>query len=208
MAEDPETWAELKASLAEWLNRDDLTSKIPEFIALTERRFNRVLRVPEMETTATITLDAATESLPADFLELRAIYIDSDPKTVLEPMTFAELRNRYSAASTGKPQNFAIQSGSTLVFGPAPDASYSLIINYFAKIPALGASTADNWLLLAHPDLYLWGALLCAEAYLVNDVRLTVWKLALEEGLEELRRQGQRKAHGAAPQRIRTGYNV
>ena len=208
MAEDPETWAELKASIAEWLSRDDLTARIPEFIALAERRFNRVLRVPEMETEATLTLGGATESLPTDFLELRAIHIDGDPKAVLEQLTLAELRGRHAAAATGKPRNFAIQGGSALLFGPAPDATYSLRIDYFAKIPALGASQASNWLLLAHPDIYLWGALLNAEAYLVNDARLAVWKLALEEALEELRGQGRRKAYAAAPQRIRPGYCV
>ena len=56
MAEDPETWTELKASVAEWLNRSDLTSKIPEFIALAERKFNRIIVTPERETIATASL--------------------------------------------------------------------------------------------------------------------------------------------------------
>lgn len=208
MAEDPETWTELKASIADWLNRSDLTAKIPEFIALAERKFNRVLRVPEMEATATITVDAATESLPADFLELRSIYLNTDPKAPLEQMSLAELRNAHSAAATGQPVNFAIQSGNALVFGPSPDQSYSCVINYYQKIPSLGVAQADNWLLLNHADLYLWAALLQAEAYVWNDERLAVWKAALEEGLEELRRQGHRKANSAAPQRIRSPYSV
>ena len=53
MAEDPENWTELKASVAEWLNRSDLTSKIPELIALAERKFNRIIVTPERETIAT-----------------------------------------------------------------------------------------------------------------------------------------------------------
>ena len=38
-------------------------------------------------------------------------------------------------------------------FGPSPDASYVYVMNYYRKIPALGASQADNWLLLAHPEV-------------------------------------------------------
>ena len=35
------TYAELKSSIANWLNRDDLTSVIPDFISLTEAGINR-----------------------------------------------------------------------------------------------------------------------------------------------------------------------
>jgi hypothetical protein len=59
----------LKASLANWMNRDDLsTTEIPEAIALCERRFNRALRVPEMEDTASASAlsrdDFAADRLP------------------------------------------------------------------------------------------------------------------------------------------------
>ena len=39
------TFAELKTATANWLDRSDLTDRIPEFIALAEARFNRVLRI-------------------------------------------------------------------------------------------------------------------------------------------------------------------
>ena len=38
------TYAELKASIADFLNRDDLTSVIPDFITLAEADMNRGLR--------------------------------------------------------------------------------------------------------------------------------------------------------------------
>ena len=37
-------YTELKTAVANWLDRDDLTDRIPEFIALAESRFNRLLR--------------------------------------------------------------------------------------------------------------------------------------------------------------------
>ena len=39
------TFAELKTAAANWLDRSDLTDRIPEFIALAEARFNRILRI-------------------------------------------------------------------------------------------------------------------------------------------------------------------
>ena len=47
------TFAELKTAAANWLDRSDLTDRIPEFIALAEARFNRVLRIRDMETVST-----------------------------------------------------------------------------------------------------------------------------------------------------------
>ena len=38
------TYTELKASVADWLNRTDLTSVIPDFIALAEAQIERTLR--------------------------------------------------------------------------------------------------------------------------------------------------------------------
>ena len=42
-------YTELKTAVANWLDRDDLTDRIPEFIALAESRFNRLLRIRAME---------------------------------------------------------------------------------------------------------------------------------------------------------------
>lgn len=207
MTSDPTTWTDLKAELALWIDRDDLAARIPVFIALAERKFNRVLRVPEMEATATLSLNAPTVILPADFLAMRSIHIASDPKIVLEQMGLDALRNRYADAATGKPRHFAIQAG-TLVLGPAPDSAWPAAMTYFQAIAALGPGQASNWLLAGHPDIYLYGSLIMAESYMVNDGRIAVWKLALEEALEELRRQGHRKSWGAAPLRVRAAQTV
>ena len=38
------TYTELKAAIADWLLRDDLTSVIPTFISLAESQFQREIR--------------------------------------------------------------------------------------------------------------------------------------------------------------------
>src|SRR5574343_38100 len=43
------TNSELNTAVANWLSRSDLTSRIPEFIALFEAKFNRDMRVPSQE---------------------------------------------------------------------------------------------------------------------------------------------------------------
>ena len=63
------TYDELKASIADFLNRDDLTSVIPDFIKLAETGMNREVRHWRMEKRATAQLDSQYTALPSDFLE-------------------------------------------------------------------------------------------------------------------------------------------
>lgn len=209
MASDPTTWAELRIAVQDWIGGEvDLSGNIPEFIALAERRFSRELRVPSMEAVASITVDAETESLPADFLEIRAVYLTTDPKTVLEYMTLADLRNTYSANATGKPQNYSIQSGDTLVFGPSPDSSYTAKVNYYQSITALSGSQATNWLLTDHPDVYLAAALAEAFAFLSQDrpeavEKALMWEAKAQGKLAAVMNADRRRNVGSAPVRIR-----
>jgi hypothetical protein len=62
-------FTELKSSIADFLNRDDLTSTIPSFIALAEADLNRQLRHWRMEKRATANLDTQYTAFPDDFLE-------------------------------------------------------------------------------------------------------------------------------------------
>ena len=63
------TYTELKASIANWLNRTDLTDEIADdFIKLTESDFNAKLRIRQMEQIDTITIDEETETVPTGFL--------------------------------------------------------------------------------------------------------------------------------------------
>lgn len=205
MASDPQTWAELKTAIANWLNRDDLTAEIPEFIAYAERRLNRVLIVPDREATATITADAETEALPADFWEARSLYLDQPPRAALDHMPLSELRTYYAAGDTGRPRHFAIQSGTTLVLGPIPSGSFSLKLNYYQTIPALGASQATNWLLTKHPDLYVAETLHRAFTFLRDAEGMAIHRAVADSVINELTKAGERAQNGASPMRARSG---
>ena len=54
-----DTYSNLKTTIANYLNRSDLTSNLGDFITLTEARLNRELRVREMINTDTSTTTVA-----------------------------------------------------------------------------------------------------------------------------------------------------
>ena len=70
------TYSELKASIANFLNRSDLTTEIQDdFIKLTEADFNAKLRIRQMEQQDDITIDAEQVTVPTGFLAVRSFFI-------------------------------------------------------------------------------------------------------------------------------------
>jgi hypothetical protein len=173
------TYANLLTAVAGWLNRTDLTSNIPDFIALAEAEFNRRLRTIEMEARATATLTSDAVAVPTDFIGLRSIKIAN---TKLEYAPPSEI---YDDETTGGyPTRYTVTDGQ-FVFRPAP-TSGTVVIDYFATIPALTVSNTTNWLMTKHPDLYLFATCAQAEFYLVNDARVPAWKGRTEELIEQI----------------------
>jgi hypothetical protein len=188
------TYAELQAAARNWLNRpSDLDSRIPEFIALAEARFNRTIWVPQCENSTTLTVSAETASLPADFRAARALYVVGTPNAPLEQVSPSRLRELYPSNVHDTPRAYAIID-DTLTFGPSPSSAVSVVLDYYQNIPAL-ASNSTNWLLTAYPDLYLYATLVQAEAFGWNDERIGLWKVALDEALSELKEAGAKRRH-------------
>lgn len=196
---EPTTWEALKTNLADWLDRTDLTNQIEEFIGYAERRFNRVLRVPEMEESISSTSSGSTLTLPADFLQIRSVYIDRSPINFLKQVSMAELREMFPTTNTEVPTHFALQSGNEMIVRPLPSGSFTYVTNYYQKIPALSASQTTNWLLTAQPDLYVAQAMVEAMIFLRDAEGLAFWEQRAAAKMNELMKQGQKKAWASAP---------
>lgn len=198
-----DSYPKLVAAIADELDRGDLNDKIPRFIRLAEARMARMIMHPDRDATTTIATVAGVEtaSLPADLRRLRAAHLVADPLVILQQVSPSELREGWNTGS-GQPQAYAIHNGR-LVFGPVPDAIYTVSLAYLGSIAQLTDANQSNWLLLKHPDAYLYGALLHAEAYLANDDRLPIWKSVFDETIAEINEEGNRYRYSASPLRLR-----
>jgi hypothetical protein len=181
------TYNELKSSVADWLNRTDLTAVVPDFISLAEAQIERTLRTRQMIVRATASIDSEYSAVPADFLETKSIKLNTNPVTALQFESIDALDSMkgtmYLAA--GKPLYFGIVGGQIRVL-PVPDSTYTAELTYYAKLSKLSSTNATNWLLTQAPDVYLYGALMQAAPYLKDDARITVWATIYTRGLEEL----------------------
>jgi hypothetical protein len=181
------TYTELKASVADWINRDDLTAVIVDFISLAEAQIERTLRTTQMIVRATASIDGEYSAVPADFLETRTVKLNTNP---IQPLQFEtvdsldSLRTQYTAP--GRPQYFGIV-GTQIRVVPVPDTTYTAELIYYGKLTKLSSSNATNWLLTSSPDIYLYGALLQGAPYLQNDERIQTWATLYERGLNDLK---------------------
>ena len=199
------TYSGLKTSIASYLNRDDLTAVIPDFISLAEVDFSRRLRTRDMLVRATATVDAQFTTLPNDFLEMRNLQLNTAKPYALRylpPVALDEERIRMGSIAAA-PTLYSI-IGSTMEVAATPDTSYTAEMTYYRSIPALSTNNPTNWLLTQHPDLYLYTALMHSAPYLHDDDRAGLWSSAADRILNDIVNANDRAEHsGYAPLRAR-----
>ena len=197
------SYSTLQTAVANWLDRDDLSARIPEFIALNEAIFNRILRIRPMETTVTASTTGGTKSydLPTGYVQMRQIHLNTSPITPLQYLTPEMMYRVWAGSSSGKPHSYTI-IGDKIFFGPTPDSAYDYVITYYKKFDSLSDSPTTNWVILNAADVYLYGTLLQAEPFLNNDQRIPVWERGLRQALSDLQEQDDKDRHSGSELRV------
>ena len=198
------TFAELKTAAANWLDRSDLTARIPEFITLAEARFNRILRTRDMETVSTaISTAAGTReySLPTGFVQMKEFHLTTDPLTPLAYITPEMMTRIWAGSGRGKPEVFTIIADNVRL-GPNPDAVYTTSMLYYKTFTALSDAATTNDMLTNNPDVYLYGVLLEAEPFIMNDERVQLWGMAFKQAIDDIQFQDNKDRHSGSELRV------
>lgn len=200
-------YSELKTAIANFLARDDLTSQIPDFIKLAESRMSRELETREQEKRSTATLTSGDEyiALPSDFREVRQVKLNTDPIKVLEYHSPVSLDMSYGTSATGRPSGYSVV-GQELKMRPIPDSAYTMEIVYIGSLGSISDSVTPT-LFLRSPDLYLYGALAEAYAYLLDEQRAAQYDQKFSRGIEEVRRDEERAHYGSGALRVQSIYS-
>lgn len=202
------TYAELLTALENWAKRSDLDDRYPEFIALAEADANRQLDCRQMYTrNASFTVDSVTESLPTGFAGVRSFFLNTAPVTRLQCVRPDEFEDTREAAreGTGRPKYYTI-IGDTFVFSPSPDSAYTATLVYRTRVTALSAVNTTNWLLTAHPDVYLNGAMTYAAQYMEDEALEAKHRVLFEGAIKAVNADDGRQSFGAAPARRVRGF--
>ena len=215
------TYGELKAAIAQYLNRDDLGTQIPLFIELAEQRIFRDLRCPNNEKIVHIEWDYAAPhqiEVPKDYIHAKYLAWNGKPLNYVADREFLTY-----ASATGAPEVFTrigdrfylhpvLAYDSTAPTDPVKSPGGTLDIVYYADFSGLGqytgsaAYSADNdsnSVLTIAGGLYLFGALLEAQPFLMEDQRLAVWQTKFDEIMGTLNSNARRSEMAGSPMVMR-----
>lgn len=194
------TYNDLKTTIANYLGRSDLTSVIPDFITLAETRLQRDLRTRMMlkSATATMTSGDSTVGLPTDFLEMRDMFIQGNPRATVSYLTPSAFSRDARAQESGKPVYYTV-IGQELQFAPIPDSAYVLEMLYFYKPTVLATGNQSNVFLANYADALLYASLAEAEPYLMNDARIQTWAGLYDRAVTNINNSDETSEYSGVP---------
>jgi hypothetical protein len=209
------TLSELLAALQGWLgDRTDLVDQLPTFVALAEEDMSGKLRARELHHRALAVLNEEYEWLPANFAAVDYLAYGSGggDRVRLPYRTMAQLDAQPQlGTATDTPCAYSL-IGSQIRFAPPPAPlvvppgvdpdlepakcrHFELV--YWSKVAPLTAPESTNIVLTTYPSCYLYGSLVAAEPYILNDARLPMWKTQYEEAVERASLGDKRDTHAA-----------
>lgn len=178
------TYAELKSAVADWVERGDLTSRIPDFIALAESRINRKLSRSgaEFETTLTGVPGSRFISLPTDFDTALVLWINLPTgRERLNPVSPYVVD---TVSTSGRPSFWSISEERVQFERPLSEA-YTFTLRQ-TNLLKLSDAAPTNELLTKWPDVYLYGALAEAAPYMLDDERMAMFDPKFEKAMLEV----------------------
>jgi len=197
------SYSELQTAIGSFMARSDLTSNIPDFITLFEEEANRKLRTRQMMVTQSTTPSSGQFDLPSDYLTWKRVTDVGSVRVDLQYVDPSYLAIRYPDSPASAPTCFTIDNGSTAgsVVKIMGTASTLVDFEYFQKVTSLSTSNTSNWLLAAHPDLYLFGSLTEANIFCKDYETAAIWKGRRDEVLDEISKLDQ-KTRGPSSIRV------
>lgn len=189
------SYSDLQAAVKDWLAEDSLLdARLPDFIAFTEAEMNygraaapgrppiKGFRTQDMQKREPIALteDVNQYALPADYLQV--MVLDYPDDSITGPLTQLTLTEIDSIREVSELRYYAYSEGGIIIRGTPGEDPGSLSLLYYSKIPALSDTVLTNWVLEKHPDVYLYGTLVHAAAYLKQDP--APWEKLYEQARE------------------------
>ena len=175
-------YASLQSTVASRLNRDDLTSIIPDLIDRAEDEiFASVAQSPVRPMVKTVNFSTSDQNndlstFASDFIDAIGITLSDGTNTwqlvrldPSDPSDYYATRSLpyRTAYDSSKIRHYAIL-GSNLRLSDTPDSTLTASLIYFAK-PAAIDSTTTNWILTSHADVYEFATLMHAARHIRDD---------------------------------------
>lgn len=159
---------------------------IPQFIQNCENKLYRQLNLRNEETDLNVAVSGGVATVPSDFKALKFAYLDESPVSLCQWVPIEELYRDFPNRSGAESPKVISRDGTNFVFGPvSKDGTLKGI--YYAKQTPSRDSVDPTWYITNAPDLLLYGSLLEAQTFILNDSRIPVWAEFYRDALESVK---------------------
>ena len=194
-------YGELKTEIAEWLDREDLLTKIPHFIRFAERSIFRKLRIPANERVARYTVTTETAlAIPNDYLEARSMMVNNVPV-----IRVSDIYAQNYANTNGSPRYFG-RVGGEFIFKPGIEAGDIVTMNYWFDESGMSVDTDTTNILRVADDLYIYGAIMEAEKFLGSEERIGQTKAVFEAKLNTVQNMADMAELSGSTSEVQNAY--
>jgi hypothetical protein len=182
-----DTYTNLKAAVASWLHRTDLTTQIVDFITLAEQSISDDLAGSDsmvvVQAGIALAQGASSFTLPIGARGLRTLRTTSPYATVVPIVSYTRMISETDGDSsiTGAPGMAALvgNPGSagtlTVKVYPTADQAYTLEATYENGVVPLSGAVASNFVLARAPSIYLAATMREAHLYMMDEERAGIW---------------------------------
>lgn len=195
-------YGELKTEVSAFIDRASdasFVARLPSLVALAEASIRRDVRAIDMLSTTSSTMASGVIAQPARCIEVRTLSVgDCGVIDYMDPF------NYYARQDWGYPSGYTINGSSILVAGGGNE-EYTL--NYWQSYAAFTSDANTNWLLTNAPDIYLYGTLIHAAAYMKDVDAATSYQAVFKEAVSAVNSQAKAQlTAGPMRERPRSTY--
>lgn len=190
------TYLGLKDAVESWSHRNDVASRLDDFINLAESEMKRWLRIRDMESRGTTNTDTDRYvSLPSGFLELRSLKIISGSQYF--DVLYKTPESMIITQDSGIPKAFTITN--QIEFDRVPDGTYTLEILFYNSFTSLSATNTSNAVLTKFPNIYLYGCLWALYQWSLQEDKSEYYYGKFIQAIKSANREDSKGRHGPAP---------
>lgn len=197
-------YATLVTAVGDYLARSDLSGFIPNFIQNSQGKLHRTLKIRAMEATLSGTIANGVLAVPTDYRQLKFANVNGNTLISLERTTPEYIYARYPARSGAADPKYIARVGDNFIFGPYP-GDVDIIGTYYKRLPLLSASNTTNWFTENAADALLYGAVLEAQPFLMNDKRIPVWSELFTQSVNTIMDDDEEENHSGSNLSIKVG---
>ena len=191
------TYDSLTTDITQYLERSDtaVVQQIPQFIMLAEFEIAQQIKTlgQQQVVESVMTVGNPIIQKPARWRKTTSMNLTTQSGQI-QPIYLRkyEYLRSYSpsVSTTSTPLYYADYNYDNWIVAPTPDYAYAFEVLYYERIQPLSSETQTNWLTQNAPNAMLYGTLLQAMPFLMNDQR-QIFQQKYTEAMQVLKQEDQ-----------------